>query len=37
MEAGVFVAEALYVRILLFMLAILAFVALAYYLVWRSV
>ncbi len=37
MEAGVFLAEAPYVPVLLFMLAIWAFVALAYYLAWRGV
>ena len=37
MEVGVFLAEAPYVPILLFMLAILAFVALAYDLAWRGV
>ncbi len=37
MEAGVFLAEAPYVPIFLFMLAILACVALAYYLAWRNV
>ncbi len=37
MEVGVFLAEAPYVPILLFMLAILASVALAYYLAWRGV
>ena len=37
MEAGLFLKEAPYIPILLFMLAILAFVALAYYLAWRGV
>ncbi len=37
MEVGVFLAEAPYIPILLFMLAILASVALAYYLAWRGV
>ena len=37
MEVGVFLAEAPYAPILLFMLAILAFVTLAYYLAWRGV
>ena len=37
MEVGVFAAEAPYIPILLFMLAILASVALAYYLAWRGV
>ncbi len=37
MEVGVFLAEAPYVPILLFMLAILGSVALAYYLAWRNV
>ena len=37
MEVGVFLAEAPYVPILLFMLAILGSVALAYYLAWRGV
>ncbi len=37
MGAGVFLSEAPYIPILLFMLAILAFVALAYYLAWRKV
>ena len=37
MEGGLFWKEAPYIPILLFMLAILAFVALAYYLAWRSV
>ena len=37
MEVSVFMAEAPYIPILLFMLAILASVALAYYLAWRSV
>ena len=37
MEVGVFLAEAPYVPILLFMLAMLGSVALAYYLAWRGV
>ena len=37
MEGGLFWKEAPYIPILLFMLAILASVALAYYLAWRSV
>ena len=37
MEVGVFLAEAPYAPILFFMLAILAFVALAYYLAWRNI
>ncbi len=37
MEAGLFLKEAPYVPILLFLLAILASVALAYFLAWRSV
>ena len=37
MEIGVFLAEAPYVPILLFMLAMLTSVALAYYLAWRGV
>ncbi len=37
MEAGVFLAEAPYVPIFLFMLVILGSVALAYYLAWRGV
>lgn len=37
MEAGVFMAEAPLIPILLFMLAILGSVALAYYLAWRNV
>ena len=37
MEVGVFMAKAPYIPILLFMLAILASVALAYYLAWRNV
>ena len=37
MEVGVFLAEAPYVPIFLFMLAILGSVALAYYLAWRGV
>ena len=37
MEGGLFLKEAPYIPILLFMLAILAFVALAYYLAWRNV
>ena len=37
MEVGVFLAEEPYVPILLFMLAILGSVALAYYLAWRNV
>lgn len=37
MEAETFVANAPYMPIVLFMLAILGFVALAYYLAWRSV
>ena len=37
MEVGIFMAEAPYIPILLFMLAILASVALAYYLAWRGV
>ena len=37
METGVFMAKAPYIPILLFMLAILASVALAYYLAWRDV
>ena len=36
MEAETFVANAPYMTIALFMLAILGFVALAYYLAWRS-
>ncbi len=37
MEVGLFMAEAPYIPILLFMLAILVSVALAYYLAWRGV
>ena len=37
MEGGLFLKEAPYIPILLFMLAILASVTLAYYLAWRSI
>ena len=36
-EVGVFMSEAPLIPIILFMLAILGFVALAYYLAWRNV